>query len=158
ALKRAQRDIDLRPDRYTHYYKKEFPTRWHAQMDTRRWGPGERLVFEPYTKEAFEESFERIAQHQIFAGADMGQAKYERSALTLGSWRKPASYRAPRGPLRGAPHFEGHYRSQSAKSRDPPASRSLHSSAPAILSPYACSPGRITPGLIDAAGSQDGNE
>jgi hypothetical protein len=24
ALKRAQRDIDLRPDRYTHYYKKEF--------------------------------------------------------------------------------------------------------------------------------------
>ena len=24
-LKRAQRDIDLRPDRYTHYYSKEFP-------------------------------------------------------------------------------------------------------------------------------------
>jgi len=45
ALKRAQRDIDLRPDRYTHYYKKEFPSRWLPQMDTRRWGPGERLVF-----------------------------------------------------------------------------------------------------------------
>ena len=25
ALRRAQRDIDLRPDRYTHYYKNEFP-------------------------------------------------------------------------------------------------------------------------------------
>jgi hypothetical protein len=85
ALKRAQRDIDLRPDRYTHYYKKEFPTRWHAMMDTRRWGPGERLVFEPYTKEAFEESFEWIAQHQIFAGADMGSGKYESSVLTLAS-------------------------------------------------------------------------
>ena len=85
ALKRAQRDIDLRPDRYTHYYKKEFPTRWHAQMDTRRWGPGERLVFEPYTKEAYEESFEWIAQHQIFAGADMGQGKYENAVLRLAS-------------------------------------------------------------------------
>jgi hypothetical protein len=39
ALKRAQRDIDLRPDRYTHFYKKEFPVRFHHIMDTRRWGP-----------------------------------------------------------------------------------------------------------------------
>ena len=85
ALKRAQRDIDLRPDRYTHYYQKEFPTRWHAQMDTRRWGPGERLVFEPYTKEAYEESFAWIAQHQIFAGADMGSGQYETAVLHLAS-------------------------------------------------------------------------
>ena len=85
TLKRAQRDIDLRPDRYTHYYKKEFPARWHSQMDPRRWGPGERLVFEPYTKEAYEESFEWIAQHQIFAGADMGEGKYENAVLRLAS-------------------------------------------------------------------------
>ena len=51
ALRKAQRDIDLRPELYTHYYKNEFPDRFHAKMDTRRWGPGERLVFEPYTKE-----------------------------------------------------------------------------------------------------------
>jgi ABC-type nitrate/sulfonate/bicarbonate transport system substrate-binding protein len=85
ALKRAQRDIDLRPDRYTHYYKKEFPTRWHAQMDTRRWGPGERLVFEPYTKEAYEESFEWIAQHQIFGNGDMGAGNYENAVMRLAS-------------------------------------------------------------------------
>jgi ABC-type nitrate/sulfonate/bicarbonate transport system substrate-binding protein len=85
ALKRAQRDIDLRPERYTHYYKKEFPTRWHAQMDTRRWGPGERLVFEPYTKEAYEESFEWIAQHQIFKNGDMGDGNYETAVLRLAS-------------------------------------------------------------------------
>ena len=85
ALKRAQRDIDLRPELYTHYYKKEFPTRWHAQMDTRRWGPGERLVFEPYTKEAYEQSFEWIAQHQIFENGDMGQGKYENAVLRLAS-------------------------------------------------------------------------
>jgi hypothetical protein len=46
ALKRAQRDIDLRPELYTRYYKNEFPERYHAMMDTRRWGPGERIVFE----------------------------------------------------------------------------------------------------------------
>jgi ABC-type nitrate/sulfonate/bicarbonate transport system substrate-binding protein len=85
ALKRAQRDIDLRPDRYTHYYAKEFPTRWHAQMDTRRWGPGERLVFEPYTKEAYEESFEWIARHQIFANGDMGAGNYENAVMRLAS-------------------------------------------------------------------------
>ena len=31
ALRRAQRDIDLRPDLYTHYYKNEFPVRYHAR-------------------------------------------------------------------------------------------------------------------------------
>ena len=85
ALKRAQRDIDLRPDLYTHYYKNEFPTRYHDMMDTRRWGPGERLVFEPYTKEAYEESFDWIARHQIFASADMGSKQYEKSVITLAS-------------------------------------------------------------------------
>src|SRR5207247_8631156 len=50
ALRQAQRDIDLRPDRYTHYYREEFPARFRDQIDTSRWGPGERLVFEPYTQ------------------------------------------------------------------------------------------------------------
>jgi hypothetical protein len=34
ALRRAQRDLDLRPDPYTHYYKNEFPERFHPLMDT----------------------------------------------------------------------------------------------------------------------------
>jgi hypothetical protein len=28
---RAQRDIDLRPELYTHYYRNEFPDRFHAR-------------------------------------------------------------------------------------------------------------------------------
>ena len=56
ALKRAQRDIDLRPELYTHFYRNEFPKRYHARMDTRRWGPGERIVFEPYSQDIFEKS------------------------------------------------------------------------------------------------------
>jgi len=74
ALKRAQRDIDLRPERYTHYYRREFPKRFHGQMDTRRWGPGERIVFEPYTKEVFEESFKWIAQRETVGKAGWNPA------------------------------------------------------------------------------------
>jgi ABC-type nitrate/sulfonate/bicarbonate transport system substrate-binding protein len=84
ALRKAQRDIDLRPELYTHYYKNEFPDRFHARMDTRSWGPGERLVFEPYTKEVYEEAFEWIAAHGIFADGKMGSGKYEQATLSLG--------------------------------------------------------------------------
>jgi hypothetical protein len=77
ALRKAQRDIDLRPELYTHYYRNEFPARFREAMDTRRWGPGERLVFEPYTKEAYEESFRWIAEHGIFEDGRMGAGRYE---------------------------------------------------------------------------------
>lgn len=76
ALRRAQRDIDLRPELYTHYYAREFPVRYHAMMDTRRWGPGERLVFEPYTQEAFESSRRWVATHEIFPAGDLGSRRY----------------------------------------------------------------------------------
>jgi hypothetical protein len=52
-------------------------------MDTRRWGPGERLVFEPYTKEVYEESSEWIAAHGIVEQNKMGNAKYEQATLSL---------------------------------------------------------------------------
>jgi hypothetical protein len=86
ALRRAQHDLDLRPDLYTHYYKNEFPKRWHAMMDTRRWGPGERLVFETYTKETYEQSFDWIAKHEIFGTRDqMGAGQYEKAVVSLGA-------------------------------------------------------------------------
>jgi hypothetical protein len=83
ALRRAQRDIDLRPELYTHYYGKEFPARFKDAMDTRRWGPGERLVFEPYTREVFEQSFEWIAQRQLFPEGGMGGGRYEEAVVSL---------------------------------------------------------------------------
>jgi hypothetical protein len=82
ALRRAQRDIDLRPELYTHYYRSEFPVRFHDQMDTRRWGPGERLVFEQYSKETFDESFQWIERHGIFPPGEMGSGKYESSIFS----------------------------------------------------------------------------
>jgi hypothetical protein len=83
ALKRAQQDLDLRPDKYTHYYRNEFPERFHAKMDTRRWGPGERIVFERYTKEVFDETFEWIESHGIFPDNDLGSRVYEESVMRI---------------------------------------------------------------------------
>jgi len=83
ALKRAQYDIDQRPELYTHYYKKEFPVRWHAQMDTRRWGPGERIVFEPYTREVFDDMMSWVDDHGIFADGNLGSRQYDTSVLRL---------------------------------------------------------------------------
>ena len=85
ALRRAQRDIDLRPELYTHYYRKEFPARFHGEIDTRRWGPGERIVFEPYTREVFEQSFKWIAEREIFDPAKMGAGRYEEACVSLTS-------------------------------------------------------------------------
>jgi hypothetical protein len=48
-------------------------------MDTRRWGPGERLVFEPYTKDVFDQTVRWIAEHGIFAAGAMGSCDYEQS-------------------------------------------------------------------------------
>jgi hypothetical protein len=79
AIKRAQKDIDLRPDLYLHYYKNEFPAKYHAIMDTRRWGPGERVVFETYSKEVFEDTLKWIADRGIFADKGMGTGNYESS-------------------------------------------------------------------------------
>jgi ABC-type nitrate/sulfonate/bicarbonate transport system substrate-binding protein len=87
ALKRAQRDIDLRPELYTHYYRKEFPARFLDQVDTRRWGPGERIVFEPYTRESFEDSFKWVAERKIFDPAQMGSGRYEEAVVSAASWK-----------------------------------------------------------------------
>ena len=54
ALQRAQRDIDLEPERYKHYWLRELAQDLKEIVDVRRFGPGERLVFEPYTREMFE--------------------------------------------------------------------------------------------------------
>ena len=83
ALRSAQRDIDLRPELYTHYYRKEFPARFQDEIDTRRWGPGERLVFEPYTREVFEDSFRWIREREIFEPAAMGPGRYEEACISL---------------------------------------------------------------------------
>jgi len=83
ALRRAQADIDLRPELYTKHYTKEFPKRFHDKMDTRRWGPGERIVFEPYSRDVFDDSRAWIKEHGIFDGGDLGAKAYDHAVVRL---------------------------------------------------------------------------
>ena len=83
ALRRAQHDIDFRPEQHTKHYHREFPARFHATMDTRRWGPGERLVFEPYSQQMFEQAFDWIAQREIFPPNTMGAGRYDQAVMSL---------------------------------------------------------------------------
>ncbi len=80
ALRMAQRDIDLRQELYTHYYRNEFPERFRDQMDTRLFGPGERIVFEPYSRQIFDESREWIAERDIFEDG-LGDLSYEHAVV-----------------------------------------------------------------------------
>ncbi len=80
ALRLAQRDIDLRQELYTHYYRNEFPTRFQEQMDTRLFGPGERVVFEPYSREIFDQSREWIAERNIFEDG-LGDLPYDQAII-----------------------------------------------------------------------------
>ena len=83
ALRRAQRDIDLRPELYTHYYENEFPERWHSMMDTRRWAPASVSSSSRTPRKSTKNSFEWIAQHGIFPEGGMGTGQYERATLSL---------------------------------------------------------------------------
>ena len=80
ALRMAQKDIDLRQELYTHYYRDEFPERFRDQMDTRLFGPGERIVFEPYSREIFDEARKWIAERNIFEDG-IGDLSYDHSIV-----------------------------------------------------------------------------
>jgi NitT/TauT family transport system substrate-binding protein len=81
ALKRAQDDMDLHHQKYTHYYKREFPKRFHDLMDTRVFGPGERIVFAPYTKEMYDVTQKWVESWNIFDDGLAGRKDYKESVL-----------------------------------------------------------------------------
>jgi NitT/TauT family transport system substrate-binding protein len=69
ALKRAQMELDLEPERYKHYYLKEIPDRYHDAIDVRCFGPGERVVFLPYTEEMYERAQRWMRDRGLFEDA-----------------------------------------------------------------------------------------
>lgn len=66
ALKRAQMELDLEPERYKHYYLNEIPARFHDDIDVRCFGPGERVVFLPYTAEMYERAQRWMQERGLF--------------------------------------------------------------------------------------------
>jgi hypothetical protein len=81
ALRRAQRDIDLQPERYKHYFLRELPERYHGMVDVHAFGPGERMVFEPYTREIFERTRKWIDSWDLFPPDQAGTAGYDGSVV-----------------------------------------------------------------------------
>jgi NitT/TauT family transport system substrate-binding protein len=66
ALKRAQMELDLEPERHKHYYLKEIPERYHGDLDVRCFGPGERVVFLPYTADMYERAQRWMRERGLF--------------------------------------------------------------------------------------------
>ena len=79
ALQRAQREIDVAKELYQHYFLKELPERYHSMFDHRRAGTGERLIFEPYTKENYERTHRWMVEWEIFPVDQIGSADYEKA-------------------------------------------------------------------------------
>ncbi len=77
ALQRAQQDIDLEPERYKHYLLKGLPEKYHAMVDVRGFGPGERIVFEPYTREMYERTHRWMEELNLFPKDQLGHAAYD---------------------------------------------------------------------------------
>ncbi|HZL49030.1 MAG TPA: hypothetical protein VFC30_08450 [Solirubrobacteraceae bacterium] len=66
ALKRAQMDLDFEPERYKHHYLEETPKRYHELVDVKAFGPGERIVFLPYTAEMYERAQQWMRERELF--------------------------------------------------------------------------------------------
>jgi hypothetical protein len=81
GLRRAQCDIDIEPERYKHYLVDELPDAYKSMLDTRACGIGERIVFEPYTREMYERTHRWMAKHQLFEGGAVRQPDYESAVL-----------------------------------------------------------------------------
>lgn len=81
ALKRAQLDLDLAPEQYKHFYLREVPERFHPLIDVRRFGPGERIAFLPYTAEMYERSQVWLRERELFPASSAPRA-YE-SVVTV---------------------------------------------------------------------------
>jgi NitT/TauT family transport system substrate-binding protein len=81
ALRSAQREIDLEAERYKPLWLREIPDDLLELADVRRFGTGERIVFEPYTREMFERTHRWMAEWDLFDTEAPGRA-FEDAVLT----------------------------------------------------------------------------
>jgi NitT/TauT family transport system substrate-binding protein len=81
ALRHAQREIDLEPERYKHFWAREMPEDLLEEVDIRRFGPGERIVFEPYTRDMFERTHRWMRSWQLFDAESVARSAYEDAVL-----------------------------------------------------------------------------
>lgn len=83
ALRRAQADIDVAHQPYTRFYANELPDRHRALADVRRFGPGERFVFEPYTQDMYDRTQAWIDARGIFPPETAAHGRYDDAVIRL---------------------------------------------------------------------------
>ena len=100
GLRRAQRDIDFEPERYKHYWLREMPDDIKAIVDVRRFGPGERIVPEPYTREMFEQTHRWMRAWDLFDPGAATRPNYGEAVLARAcpGCAERARVRRDRGP------------------------------------------------------------
>ena len=81
ALRRAQMEIDLRPELYKHYHLQAVPEKYREQVDVRAFGTGERIVFLPYTREVFAETQQWTQGRRLFSHPARSWLSYDEAAL-----------------------------------------------------------------------------
>ena len=82
ALIRAQADIDVEPERYKHYFIDEIPERFRDKLDVRRFGVGERVVPQPYTRAMFERTQAWMHARKLFDPASEAVLQYEQAVYS----------------------------------------------------------------------------
>jgi hypothetical protein len=83
ALRMAQAEIDRMYQPYLHYYLNELPERHAKLVDVRRFGPGERIVFEPYSREMYETTHHWVEERGIFDADKVGSGAYEEAVVRV---------------------------------------------------------------------------
>jgi NitT/TauT family transport system substrate-binding protein len=82
ALLRAQQEIDLDLPRYARHWAREMPPELLDQVDVRRFGPGERIVPQPYTPEMFERTEVWMRNWQLIDVEQPAERRYQDVVLT----------------------------------------------------------------------------
>ncbi len=80
-MQRAQADIDLEPERFKHYFLREMPEKYHSMVDVRAFGHGERVVFEPYTREMYERTHRWTLDLDVFKPEQVGSGTFEEAVM-----------------------------------------------------------------------------
>jgi hypothetical protein len=79
AMRRAQMDLDLEPEKYKRYYLNEIPDRYQSEVDVRRFSPGERIVFLPYSETTYAKTQTWLQERQLFEGPPTAHADVQGS-------------------------------------------------------------------------------
>src|SRR5262249_11711492 len=74
GMKRAQIDLDFEPERYKAYYRNEIPDRYQGKVDVRRFSPGERIVFLPYSDDIRDKTQAWIDERGLFDETETARA------------------------------------------------------------------------------------